>query len=91
MRSKPTPEARVAMRRVLLMCMKISDTTNADCFFSYSPHVESYTVHLFRKGWKNGDDGSYVDMLSDITTENIERTLAKLNQIYKELKEEDNV
>ena len=45
MQSKPTAAACNRLLGVLTLCMTISNTTKADCFFSYSPHVDSYTVH----------------------------------------------
>ena len=89
MRDKPTASARGGLRNVLALCMKISDNTNADCFFSYEPHCNSYSVSIHRDGWDSGEDADYIDMVTDITSESVAKTCAKLNEIYKELKEKE--
>ena len=87
MQSKPTAAARGGLRNVLMLCQKISDTTKADVFFDYAPHVNSYGVHIYRNGWEEGADAEYVDLQSDITSRNIAATCDKLQKIYEELKE----
>lgn len=87
MLSKPTPAARALMWDVLYLCMKITDTTKADCFFEYAPHVNSYHVYLCRDGWSEGATFEYVAQCAEITAENLGATYAKLKKFYDELKE----
>ena len=91
MQSKPTAAACDRLRSVLSLCMKISATTKADCFFDYSPHVNCYGVHIYRNGWEEGAHAEYVDLQSDIISENLMVTRDKLLKIYEELKEKENV
>lgn len=91
MQSKPTAAARGGLRNILMLCMKISDNTKADCFFDYAPHVNHYGVHVYRNGWEEGVAPEYVDLSSDITSRNIEATYEKLQKIYEEVKEKENV
>ena len=91
MQSKPTAAARGGLRNILMLCQKISDTTKADVFFDYAPHVNHYGVHVYRNGWEEGVAPEYVDLSSDITSRNIEATYEKLQKIYEEVKEKDNV
>lgn len=87
MRDKPTAAARGGLRNVLALCMKISDNTNADCFFSYSAHCNCYSVYIYQNGWVCDDYAEQIDIATDITSENVSKTCAKLHEIYKELKE----
>lgn len=91
MQSKPTAAAHGGLRNILMLCQKISDTTKADCFFCYSPHVNTYMVYVHRNGWTEGAVPEWVDMSSDITSQNIEATYEKLQKIYEEVKEKENV
>lgn len=91
MQSKPTPTACDRLHGVLAMCMEISNNTKADCFFDYSPHVNSYSVNIHRDGWVSGADAEYIDMVTDITEDNIMATLNKLAAIYCELEGMKNV
>lgn len=91
MQSKSTTAAYNALHSVLTLCIEISERTKADCFFDYSPHVNSYCVHIYRNGWETGVDAEYVDLQSDITTDNIKATLDKLAKILFGLEERENV
>lgn len=91
MQSRPAPAARALMWDVLYLCMKITDTTKADCFFEYAPHVNSYHVYFCRDGWSEDAEFEYVAQCADITVENLEATYAKLKKIYDELKEKKDV
>ena len=91
MQSKPTAAACNRLLGVLTLCMTISNTTKADCFFCYSPHCNSYTVNIHRNGWKSGEDAEYIDAVTDITEDNIMATMNKLAAIYCELEDMKNV
>lgn len=91
MQSKPTASACNALHGVLTLCMEISNTTKADCFFDYAPHVNTYMVYIHRNGWTEGAEPEWLDMSSDITTDNVKATLDKLAKIYCELEERENV
>lgn len=91
MQSKPAAAACNRLLGVLTLCMTISNTTKADCFFSYSPHVNTYMVYVHRDGWKEGAEPEWLDMSSDITEDNIMATMNKLASIYCELEDMKNV
>ena len=91
MQSKPTPTACDRLHGVLAMCMEISNNTKADCFFDYAPHVNTYSVNIYRNGWVEGAELEWLDMSSDITEDNIMATLNKLAAIYCELEGMKNV
>ena len=91
MQSKPTPAACSRLRGVLALCMEISNSTKADAFFSYAPHVNTYSVYIHRDGWEDYKDAEWVDMSSDITEDNLMATLNKLAEIYCELEGMKNV
>ena len=81
------------LHSVLDWCMGISNTTKADCFFDYSPHVNTYSVHIYRNGYVEGAGMEWVAMSEDINEENLMKTIAELRLIEAVLreKEEENV
>lgn len=81
------------LHSVLDWCMGISNSTKADCFFSYSPHVNCYSVHIHRTGWAEGAELEWVAMNEEINEENLLKTIAELRLIEAVLceKEEENV
>lgn len=91
MQSRPAPAARALMWDVLYLCMKITDTTKADCQFEYAAHINGYHVYIYRDGWFEGAHLEWVAQCADITVENLEATYAKLKKIYDELKEKKDV
>lgn len=91
MQSKPTAAACERLQGVLALCMEISNNTKADAFFSYSPHVNTYMVYVFRDGWKEGAMPEFLDMSRDITVRDVNATLDKLAAIYCELEGLKNV
>lgn len=93
MDKKITADAWDMLHSVLDWCMGISNTTKADCFFDYAPHVNCYGVHIYRNGWEEGAEAEYVDLSSDINEENLMKTIAELRHIESVLreKEEENV
>lgn len=88
MTKKITKEAWDALHSVLELCMTISQLTKADCFFEYSPHVNSYAVNIHRNGWAEGSVAEWVDMNTNITEENLQKTISKLIDIMIELAKE---
>ena len=42
---------RDTMKQLLGDCMELSTTTDADAFFSYSPHVNMVSVTIYPTGW----------------------------------------
>lgn len=78
------------MKRVLALCVKISTNTKADCFFSYDPHCDSYSVHIHRDGWEEDDEAEWLDMVTECEEDALDNTIKKLKEIYKELKEKEN-
>lgn len=81
-----------ALHSVLELCMTISQLTKADCFFEYAPHVNCYSAHFYRDGWADGANPEWVDMNTDITEENLQKTITRLIDLLVELaKEAENV
>ena len=92
MDKKITGAAWLALHSALDLCMEISTTTKAHCFFDYSPHVNTYSVYIHRNGWVEGASPRWLAMSLHINEENLLRTIRELKQILTELsKEEENV
>lgn len=91
MQSKPTAAACDRLHGVLTMCMEISINTDTDALFSYDAHCNSYSVNVYRGGYVEGKKTDWIDMVTDITEDNIMATMKELAAIYCELEDMKNV
>ena len=66
------------MADVLGLCYDISVNSEADCFFNYSPHVDSFDVYVYEFGWAVGAKGEYYARQEDVTSDNLLIALDKL-------------
>lgn len=70
---------------VLDLCHEISTYSEADCFFSYSPHVNSFDVQVFEFGWAVGAKGEWYAFGENITRENLYRAIRNLLDLRAKL------
>lgn len=75
-----TPNERVQyyLAEVAGLCYEISVNSEADCFFTYSPHVNSFDVQVFEFGWAIGANGEYYAFAEELTKDNLLEVLDKL-------------
>ena len=66
------------MAEVLGLCYEISVNSEADCFFNYSPHVDSFDVYVYEFGWAVGAKGEYYARQEYVTSDNLLSALDKL-------------
>ena len=66
------------MAEVLGLCYEISTNSEADCFFTYSPHVNSFDVQVFEFGWAVGAKGEYYAFTEEVTQDNLLAVMEKL-------------
>ena len=66
------------MAEVLGLCYEISVNSEADCFFAYSPHVDSFDVYVYEFGWDSGSNGEYYAFCADVNRDNLLEVLDKL-------------
>ena len=66
------------MAEVLGLCYEISTHSEADCFFAYSPHVDSFDVYVYEFGWAVGAKGEYYARQEYVTSDNLLSALDKL-------------
>ena len=66
------------MAEVLGLCYEISTHSKADCFFNYSPHIDSFDVNVFEFGWVEGTKGKYYAFCADVNRDNLLEVLDKL-------------
>ena len=66
------------MAEVLGLCYEISVNYEADCFFNYSPHVDSFDVYVYEFGWAVGAKSEYYARQEDVTSDNLLSALDKL-------------
>ena len=71
-------ESMRLMAEVLGLCYEISVNSEADCFFNYSPHVDSFDVYVYEFGWAVGAKGEYYAWQEDVTSDNLLSALDKL-------------
>ena len=71
-------ESMRLMAEVLGLCYEISVNSEADCFFKYSPHVDSFDVYVYEFGWAVGAKGEYYARQEDVTSDNLLSALDKL-------------
>lgn len=71
-------ESMRLMAEVLGLCYEISTHSEADCFFAYSPHVDSFDVYVYEFWWAVGAKGEYYALQEDITSDNLLEVLDKL-------------
>jgi len=76
---------RKLLCEVLSFCYKISNGSKVDLFFDYAPHTNSYTVYWWRDGWDGKTEPEFLEMVTEITEENLRETFRKLREIAKEL------
>ena len=66
------------MAEVLGLCYEISVNSEADCFFNYSPHVNSLCVQVFEFGWAEDYNGEYYAFCADVNRDTLLEVLDKL-------------
>lgn len=71
-------ESMRLMAEVLGLCYEISVNSEADCFFNYSPHVDSFDVYVYEFGWAVGAKGEYYARQEDVNRDNLLEVLDKL-------------
>ena len=71
-------ESMRLMAEVLGLCYEISVNSEADCFFNYSPHVDSFDVYVYEFGWAVGAKVKYYARNEDVTSDNLLEVLDKL-------------
>ncbi len=71
-------ESMRLMAEVLGLCYEISVNSEADCFFNYSPHVDSFDVCIYEFGWDTGANGEYYAFCADVNRDNLLEVLDKL-------------
>lgn len=78
---------RKLLCEVLNMCSRISMGSEADVFFEYAPHCNSYSIYYYLEGWTQETAGDMVclNCVTQITCKNLKATLAKLNAIAAEM------
>lgn len=68
-------------------CYQISTTTDADVFFEYFPHVNTFTVYVCPDGWtpENAGHMEYLAQSLQVTKANLLSTIAKLFELESKL------
>lgn len=81
-------------------CYEISKNTKADCFFYYSPHVNSISIDVYLEGYRSSDDVEHLWLdecgewrrfadLIDIEEIKADLIIEALDELKKEAKSND--
>ena len=75
-----TPKERIQyhLAEVAGLCYEISANSEADCFFNYSAHVDTFDVHVYESGWQAGSEAEYYSFNKEATEDNLLDALDKL-------------
>lgn len=73
------------MAEVMGLCYEISTHSDADCFFNYSPHVNSFDVQVFEFGWAVGAKGEYYAFSQEVNQDNLMDASEKLYALRAKL------
>lgn len=76
--------------KVLEKCYFISNNSECDVFFSYSPHVNFYEVCYHLEGWKQNESGVYINISTDVNVKNLTKTLQELDKLWKIVNKTEN-
>ena len=71
-------------------CYFITTHSKCDVFFSYSAHVDFYTVYYYLNGWTKHDEPVFLNNSSYIKITNLKNTMKELEKIWA-LIEENNL
>ena len=67
------------------MCVEISEDTEHDVFFEYLPHVNGFSVHYNKGGWKANEESTYLFggyQIFDVDdTETMEKVIEELMKL----------
>lgn len=69
---------------VLNMCYEISSKTEAEVFFEYIAHIDSYMVYCYPNGWEPFTAFEWIDQQARITQDNLHNTIVKLRALAAE-------
>ena len=76
------------LTKVLELCYEISTTTDTDVFFKYFPHCGVFDVDYHIGGWTKNKDGTDIASCAYVTEENLDRTIAALEELKETLRED---
>lgn len=71
-------ESMRLMAEAFCLCYEISTHSEADCFFEYCPHVDSFYVVVFEFGLAECAKGEYYAFCADVNRDNLLEVLDKL-------------
>lgn len=73
------------LAEIVKKCYIISTMSRADVFFEYSPHCNSYDINFHKDGWKTQKTAAHINFCTDITIDNLNRSILRLNELAKDL------
>lgn len=67
--------------KILTLCYKITASSKCDVFFKYIAHANAYAVYYYPDGYHVFSTSYDLALLSEITDENMDRTIEKLKAL----------
>lgn len=71
------------LMKIISLCYEISNKTDADVFFNYSPHVNYITVYYYENGYHDDENFIKIGVLEEITFELLIEIEIKLIVLYE--------
>lgn len=71
------------LMKIMSLCYEISNKTDADVFFHYSPHVNCITVYYYENGYHDDEEFITIGISKEITFELLIEIERKLIVLYE--------
>lgn len=73
------------LQKVIVKIYQLNKNTKHDFFFNFSGHINGLDIDCYKDGWnENKNPESIMRFTTELTEENLEKVLKKLEEIEKE-------
>jgi hypothetical protein len=78
-------KTRLGLKLLEVFCFsyEISNSTEHDVFFSYSPHVDNFSLSIYENGWEYEKESSFKIISEEINDRNLDKALNVLEEYYE--------
>ena len=73
------------LQEILALCVKITQGSKADVFFSYEAHVNRHGVNYHENGWDSGEDMEWIALCVPNDEEGLTYTRNRLLELAEKL------
>ena len=73
------------LQKVIVKIYQLNKNTKHDFFFNFLGHINKVEIFYYENGWKENEDNiPIMKFTTELTEENLEKVLKKLEEIEKE-------